>query len=83
MTYKLWYYVENCADGSAITRFCETEKEAREADDAQNESGDGWGESSVGCVELQITGGILYRKEYKWDNKSKQRMPEFFSIGRI
>jgi hypothetical protein len=80
--YKLWYYVQNGGDSSAYTKFCETEKQAREEDEAQNEGGDGWAESSVGYVELQITGGVLYRKEYRWDSKTKQRVPEFFPVGR-
>src|SRR4051812_40149579 len=49
--FKLYYHVQNCGDGSASVKFHATEKQAIEADENQNE---GWGESSVGFVVLDI-----------------------------
>jgi len=47
---KLYYYVQNGGDGSAIVRFCESRELAELLDRNQSE---GWGESSVGEVPSQ------------------------------
>ena len=67
--FLLHYHVSNNGDGSASSRFHRTAEDAEAADEAQNDSGDGWGESSAGVVELEIQDGKIVRKTHEWDGK--------------
>lgn len=67
--FKLHYWVQNGGDGSANVQFAESEESAEEADNEQNESGDGWGESSASSVTLDIQNGKIVRKDLVWDGQ--------------
>lgn len=67
--FKLHYHVNNGGDGSANVRFHETQQQAEAADANQSE---GWGESSAGSVELAIQDGKIVRKCFEWDAKAKK-----------
>lgn len=54
--YKLPYHCTDNGDGSASVQFHKTIEEAEKADE---EMEDGWGESSADYVELKIEGGKL------------------------
>lgn len=52
---KLWYFVSNGGDGSVHVNFFKNEKDANDAEEYEwSSSGEGWGEPSVGSVELDI-----------------------------
>lgn len=59
-TFELPYWIENCGDGSASVNFCATQKEADDADENQQEEGEGWGEPCSSSVTLKIKNGKLY-----------------------
>lgn len=64
--FRLHYYVRNGGDGSANVYFFSTEGEAYAADDEQQESGEGWGESSAGFIDLTLDDqGNLSFEEYR------------------
>lgn len=67
--FKLHYNCENCGDGSAAVRFHETEEQAERADENQSE---GWGESSASSVVLDIKDGKIVRREQVWNPKAKK-----------
>jgi len=56
--YRLHYHVSNGGDGSANVHFHTTENEAEKADENQSE---GWGESSVGSILLKEENGKIFR----------------------
>lgn len=67
--FRLWYHVENGGDGSANTRFHLSEANAEKADEEQCE---GWGESSVGSVDIVVRNGKAFMRKGKW-NKDKKK----------
>jgi hypothetical protein len=60
--FKLYYHVSNGGDGSASTRFHQSEDEARQVDEAQSE---GWAESSVGTLNLKSEGDQIYYQAFE------------------
>lgn len=57
MLFKIWYNCSNGGDGSVSVNFFSSEARANEYEEWQQESGDdGWGESSVGCLEVESPG---------------------------
>ena len=65
--FELPYYVSNGGDGSANVRFCKSFDEADNADMNQSE---GWGESSASQLQLYFDGTDLYFENYDWDDDS-------------
>lgn len=70
MKFRLNYAVMN---GSAIVNFYPTQEEAQKADEEQAE---GWGEPSASYVELEMVNGTLcYRSlEYSEEKKKYERV---------
>jgi hypothetical protein len=72
MRFKLHYHVSNNGDGSASVHFHETAEEAEKAD---SELEEGWGDSSASYIELktEMHGGRpeVFYKTLKWDAKKK------------
>ena len=70
-TFKLHYRVQSGGDGSAHPRFHSSEAEAELAEEQHDEeTGEPWGESSVGSLELKIDDdGRLYRMSRDSDYK--------------
>ena len=58
MEYKIWYSVENCGDGSAYPKFCESEELAEIHQEYLDE---GWGEPCVGFVMVESESPIIIR----------------------
>lgn len=53
VTTTVWYYLSNNGDGSASVHFCDTKELAELMEEVDVSRGyDGWGESSVGSVDL-------------------------------
>lgn len=67
---KLHYHIVNGGDGSAMLSLHPTKAAATEADDEQQEDGEGWGESSAGVIEIQVEGEKLFYRDYD-ENTSK------------
>jgi hypothetical protein len=65
--FKLHYWVESGGDGSAIVRFAESHEEAERADSEQEER---WGESSACSITLEVHDGKIVRKENVWNGKT-------------
>lgn len=72
--FELFYHVVNGGDGSAFPRFFMSEAAAEKAEEAQQEEGEGWGESSVGSVELTIIDGVVHYVGSRWDAKKKEHI---------
>lgn len=71
---KLYYHCESDGCGSVLVHFHVTEKEANDAEEKDYEdSGEGWGDSSVGEVELKVVDGKIFiceRGEFDMDTKT-------------
>lgn len=65
---KLHYHISNNGDGSASVHFHQTYDEAVEADEKESESGDGWGESCNGSVNLKVVDGQIFYEDYGYTN---------------
>jgi hypothetical protein len=63
--FYLHYHISNNGDGSASLRLHPTGDAAEAADNAQQESGEGWGESSNGHVKLKLEDGALFYRSYE------------------
>lgn len=64
---KLHYHVRNNGDGSASPVFHTSEAAAERAEEEDfEETGEGWGESCVGNVDLEIVDGKICLVESKW-----------------
>ena len=61
MEFKLYYNCRNGGDGSVSVDFHNSEAEAEKAEENMDE---GWGESSVNSVRLKIEDGKLYFRKY-------------------
>lgn len=71
MTKTLWYYVSNGGDGSANVRFTEDEQLAEFAEELQDMY-EGWGESSVGSIQIDTNGTeIIFPENYSFIDKSE------------
>ena len=65
--FELHYHCSNGGDGSVGVHFHQSEQEAQKADE---EMEDGWGESSAHSVKLKLENDRLYFREYEEvDNK--------------
>jgi hypothetical protein len=64
--FRLHYHLSNNGDGSASAHFHETAKEAEKADEQLDE---GWGECCASYVELKVEDGKVFFKENHWDGK--------------
>jgi hypothetical protein len=60
--FKLYYHLENGGDGSANTKFHQSKQEAQEKDEGQSA---GWGESSVGTLNLKVKDDQLYYQAFE------------------
>jgi len=69
MRFRLNYAVMNGGDGSANVEFFPTQAEAEKADEEQAE---GWGESSACFVELEMVNGTLCYRTLNWDEDKKK-----------
>jgi hypothetical protein len=69
MKFRLHYRVRNGGDGSASVEFHPT-KAAAEFAEAEEERG--WGESSVGSVQLTLAGDQLSFPDLVYDEVSKK-----------
>ena len=63
--FKLPFWVSNGGDGSANVRFCSSPEEAEAADEEQDE---GWGECSADFVLLRVIDGELFFRDYRPDS---------------
>lgn len=70
MKFRLFYRVINGGDGSAIVEFHPT-KAAAEFAEAEEEE-EGWGESSVGSVQLTLAGDQLSFSKLVYDEAAKK-----------
>lgn len=60
--FKLNYYITNNGDGSASVHFTSSEAEAEKADEELEE---GWGESCNGDVTVKVENGKLYFRNFQ------------------
>lgn len=67
---RLYYRVQDCGDGSVSVRWYKEEKEAEDAEEHDiEEGGNGWGESSVNSIRLEIDDeGNLLNKTKREEN---------------
>lgn len=64
--FDLHYHVSNNGDGSVCVNFHRTRKEAEEADANQ---ADPWGESSAETLRLKVEDGKIHYRIMRWDGK--------------
>jgi len=69
MRFRLHYHLQNNGDGSASARFHETAEQAEKADEELEE---GWGECCASYIELKVEKGQIFYKENEWDSKNKK-----------
>lgn len=69
--FELPYWVKNSGDGSVSVKICASLTEAEKADEEQDE---GWGESSASTISLKIENGKLYFETYDWDAPRDKRV---------
>lgn len=67
--FQLNYWISNNGDGSASARFVQTKEEAEKEDEEQSE---GWGEPCASSIRLKVEDGVLYFREYKYDETLKK-----------
>lgn len=73
--FELFYRVINGGDGSASVAFHMSKSAAEKAEEKDNdEYGEGWAESSVGGVDLEVIDGEIYYVGNRWDAKSGKRV---------
>lgn len=60
--FKLHYHISNNGDNTASVHLHRTKEEADKADE---EMGDGWGESCSGYETIKLEKGKLFYKEWK------------------
>jgi hypothetical protein len=59
---KLFYHISNCGDGSVSLNLHQTEQEANTAEEDMDE---GWGEPSTGEIEFKIENGKLFYQDFQ------------------
>lgn len=69
MKVKLHYNVVNAGDGSVYVNFYADKKSADENEESNDE---GWGESSVSNVELDIINGKICLREDNYNYETKK-----------
>jgi hypothetical protein len=84
MKFKLHYHVSNNGDGSASVHLHESAEEAEKADENEEE---GWGESSASYVDLkvEIHNGkpeVFYRT-LEWDAKKKKHHEIWHKLEKV
>lgn len=62
LVFKIPYYVSNGGDGSVTVRFTTTLKQAEKADEELEE---GWGESSVDSLHIRVDDEKVYIRLYE------------------
>lgn len=62
MEFELPYYISNGGDGSVSLNPCQSLAEAEKADSEMDE---GWGESSAGTIKLKVENKTLFYRDFE------------------
>ncbi len=78
--FKLHYHISNNGDGSASVCLHKTAEEAEKADSEMDE---GWGESCNGDVDIKLENGKLYYGDYDFNPHTKKYETMWYPLESI